>query len=180
MKKLLFVSLCGVLLTAVFQLYQVAHAQPQSNAVTRLKLLRRVERESFGANLADALRKHPAAGKAYDITGISASPRKGFSFWNAEGGVLVILDYDPPVGRLAPTELALASVAQLNPYISVVISMCCCANGGIGAEGGCALDPKARSLGKCGGTNCCAQSITLIERMGATAAHGASCFGVAK
>ncbi len=75
----------------------------ENNQGARLKLLRRVNLEHFGGTLAAALGRFPAAGKAYDVTGITAKPRKGFSFWNAEGGILVVLAYDPEAGAPAPT-----------------------------------------------------------------------------
>ncbi len=98
-----------------------ARKAPQQKAAaastgTRLKLLRRVEREHFGGSLADALRWNPAAGKAFDVVGITATPKKGFSFWNAEGGVLVVLDYDAAAGTAVATEVLLAPVETIDPY----------------------------------------------------------------
>ena len=163
-----------------------AKKAPQQKAAatttgTRLKLLRRVEREHFGGSLADALRRNPAAGKAFDVVGITATPKKGFSFWNAEGGVLVVLDYDPAAGTAAPTEVLLAPVETIDPYDAVIISMCCCPKGGSGADAGCQVEGKAGgSVGKCFGKDCCGQSVSVIKRMGATTIHGTSCFAATK
>lgn len=155
-------------------------SSPQKAAATstgtRLKLLRRVNLEHFGGTLAAALGRFPAAGKAYDVTGITAKPRKGFSFWNAEGGILVMLAYDPEAGTPAPTEVVLPQVETIDPYISVVMSFCCCAAGGVGAEGGCKLEGKGGALGQCSGKECCGQSVALVHRMGEAKVHGASCF----
>lgn len=161
-------------------------SSPQKAAATstgtRLKLLRRVEREHFGAGLADAMRRNPAAGKAYDVVGITATPKKGFSFWNAEGSVLVVLDYDPDAGAPPPTEVVLAPLDKLDPYDAVIISLCCCPQGGVGADAGCKVEGKAgSSVGKCFGKDCCGQSVSVLKRVGGTATtYGASCFAAAQ
>ncbi len=190
-KSFFALSLVAILLSsAIHQLSTRAQSKTEKTKTiasttekgTRLKLLRRVEREHFGAGLADAMRRNPAAGKAYDVVGITATPKKGFSFWNAEGSVLVVLDYDPDAGTLPPTEVVLAPLDKLDPYDAVIISLCCCPQGGVGADAGCKVEGKAGgSVGKCFGKDCCGQSVSVLKRVGGTATnYGASCFAAAK
>ncbi|MBI1764416.1 MAG: hypothetical protein HYR56_23565 [Acidobacteria bacterium] len=171
--------------SAIYQHSAQAQQKAKTTAATEkglhLKLLRRLEREHFGASLADAMRRHPAAGKAFEVVGITATPKKGFSFWNAEGSVLVVLDYDPDAGAPPPSEVVLAPLETLDPYDAVIISLCCCPQSGTGAEAGCEVDSKAGgSVGKCFGKDCCGQAVAVLKRGGATTVHGAGCFAAAK
>ncbi len=176
-KLLLGCLLCSSLGVSAFYLHAAQAQQKTSDKGVRLKLPRRIEREHFGISLADALRRNPAAGKAFDVVGLTATPRKGFSFWNAEGSVLVVLDYDPETGIVPPTEVTLAPLENLDPYDAVIISICCCPKGGIGADTGCQVESKAGgSVGKCFGKDCCGQSVSVLKRGGATTVHGAGCF----
>ena len=178
LRKLLFgCLLCSMLSMSALYLHSAQAQQKTSEKGVRLKLLRRIEREHFGASLADAMRRNPAVGKAFDVVGLTATPKQGFSFWNAEGSVLVVLDYDPEAGTAPPTEVTLAPLENLDPYDAVIISMCCCPKGGIGADAGCKVEGKAGgSVGKCFGKNCCGQSVSVLKRSGATTVHGAGCF----
>lgn len=145
---------------------------PIPNQVVKLKLVRQLTKEHFGIGASAGLKQVPGIDKALDyLTFTTFSPKKGHSMWIAEGGITVMISYEPKSGEPTPKEVWVEGVSTQNGINNLIAVLCCCNE----SQGNCQLRNTNGIIRGCSGGNCCGQTIGLVDPGGFVKILGGAC-----
>lgn len=151
----------------------VTQIEPVANQTVKLKILRQSQNEHFGIGASGGLRKVPGIEKAVEAVNPNTfAAQKGSSMWVVEGGLTVILSYEPKAGDPAPKEIWIEGLPTQNGVNNLIAVLCCCDK----TEGNCQLKNNNGVINStCTGGNCCGQTIGLVDPGGFVKLIGNGC-----
>lgn len=151
----------------------VTQIEPVANQTIKLKVLRQSNIEHFGIGASGGLRKVPGIEKAVDVLNPNTfGSTKGGSIWVVEGGITVILSYAPKAGDPLPKEIWIEGLPKQNGINNLIAVLCCCDND----DENCQLENKNGIIrSKCSGSNCCGQTIGMVDPGGFVKLIGTGC-----
>lgn len=150
----------------------VTDIEPVPNQTAKFKIIRQINEEHFGIGVSGGLRKVLGIEKALEIKSPNSfAVKKGSSMWVVEGGITIVLSYEPKAGEPAPKEIRIDGIAKQTGINNLIAVLCCCNDTG----GNCQLKNQNGVIMGCAGGDCCGQTVGLVDPGGYVKMMGNAC-----